>query len=183
MNFSYETSAWVNPTKDPVKLDLCINANAEEKKADKRLRITIPQAGTVMPPAEVGPKSPHVVDKNGRLVFTRLPVELDMGIHHVRDGVIVGGQGMRLKRYIAAGDEETEHLPLAAGLDSAEEDRKTAVAEAQAMLEQKKAADEALLIAAANQLKAEQKISEQDKPLSKAEQKKAADEAAGKDGK
>lgn len=157
MDFGFESSGWVNPTDTPVVMEFCISANAEVGKADKRSRVSIPTVGTVLSAAEKQ-LGIHVVDDTGKLLFTRLPKELDMAIHQVRDGVIVGGLGTRLVRH------QGEQLPLAGGLNSAEEDKNAAIEEARKALEARKAADEALIIAGGKQASAEAKADAQKAP-------------------
>ena len=89
---------WVNPTDKTVKLDLCVSANADPNGSDSRWQLEIPPVGTVLT-REQQESGRHQADAEGKLLFTVVPSEYDMGIHLVRDGKIVGGGAPQLRRF------------------------------------------------------------------------------------
>lgn len=166
MATKFKTTKWYNPTKVAVVLDLCVSANASRGQRSERLKLTIPPVGTRIRPNPDAPED-HEVDGEGRLLYTRIPSEFDNGIHQMRDGVIVGGVAPQLRRI---GESDVQVAPA---LDPAETAKQEALRAAEKAILERKAAEEATILAAGNIAKAEkeqQTARETEKTVERVEQ-------------
>lgn len=110
-------SIWENPTEHNITLDLHVGSS--HNNLSGRVRYTVPAKGEKI-----------------------IPTELDMGVHDVRDGVIVGGLGTLLRK---RGSVDALHPAL----DAARARETEAIAEAQAAMVAKAAAETAIMLATA----------------------------------